>query len=63
MPVPSSSASAVENSAIRTDSHAASLGAWSCASWSNQRVEKPGNGHELMFVLLNAYRTIRKSGR
>ena len=37
-----------------TDSHAASFGTGSWTSLSNQRVEKPGNGHELMFVLLNA---------
>src|SRR3954454_23595032 len=63
MPEPSRSANAVEKSAIRTDSQAASFGAWSWASWSNQRVEKPGNGHELMFDLLNASRTVRNSGR
>src|SRR4051794_23808991 len=54
IPVPSTRAKKVENSAICTDSHAAFLGAESCASVVNQRVEKPGNGHELMLVLLNA---------
>ena len=54
MLVPSSSASAVENTAIFTDSHAASLTSGSWASFSNQRVEKPGKGHELIVVLLNA---------
>src|SRR5204863_7664248 len=52
--VPSTSANAVENSAIRTDSHAASLAAPSWASRSNQRVEKPGNGHALIVDLLKA---------
>src|SRR5262245_8669966 len=52
--VPSSSASAVEATAIRTDSHAASFGTGSLNSLPNQRVEKPGNGHELMAVSLNA---------
>ena len=54
MLVPSSRASAVETVAILTDSQAASRGTWSWKSLSNQRVEKPGNGHELMFVSLNA---------
>ena len=54
MLVPSSSASAVDASAILTDSQAASFGTGSWKSLSNHFVEKPGNGHELMLVLLNA---------
>src|SRR4051794_13014930 len=52
--VPRTSAMAVATSAIRTDSQAASLGVESWKAVVNHFVEKPGNGHELMFVLLNA---------
>src|SRR3954453_12460786 len=48
MPVPSTTAKVVKKIATRTDSQAASLGAGSCQSLTNQRVEKPGNGHELI---------------
>src|SRR3954469_22057134 len=54
MPVPSRTAKTVEKRATLTDSQAAFFGAGSCQSLTNQRVEKPGNGHELMVVLLNA---------
>src|SRR4051812_14267663 len=52
--VPSTSAIAVAIAAIRTDSHSASFGVASWKAVSNHFVEKPGKGHELMFVLLNA---------
>src|SRR5437763_8933414 len=44
--VPRISAKVQENSATFTDSQAASFGAGSCHSFTNQRVEKPGNGQE-----------------
>src|SRR4051794_37727713 len=61
--VPGGTPGAVEASAILTDNQAASFGSGSCRSLSNHCVEKPGNGHELMFVSLNAYSTIRNRGR
>src|SRR3954463_13878219 len=51
---PSTRANAVANDATFTDSQAASLASPSWASRSNQRVEKPGNGHELIVLLLKA---------
>ena len=44
----------VATSAIRTDSQTALRTSLSWNIWLNQRVENPGNGHALMFDLLNA---------